>query len=81
MLSERAAMWEVFSRVLSLRNARQIAIRVCAEYNFPFVEPIAVLPGLFSWTIVTNASNTGINARIRVSKRTGSVVSASFVRR
>ena len=71
-------MFGFFENKLSLDEAKEIAQRVCSEKNWRFKEPVTVLPGIFSWTIVTNAASAGLNARIKVSRRTKGVTAASY---
>lgn len=63
---------------LTQQDAAAIAKAVCAENGWPFLEPVAVQPGLFSWTIVTNAQQIGCNVRVRVHKRSGKITMKAF---
>ena len=64
----------------SLEEARTLAARICRENGWTFREPVRVLPGLFSWTIVTNGGMRGVSARITVSRFSGQVTRAGYLK-
>ena len=64
--------------MVSRAEAIQIARAECALRGWPWLAPIEVHWGLFSLTVITNAESRGCNARIRVRRRDGAVVSADL---
>ena len=64
--------------MVSRAEAIQIARAECALRGWPWLAPIEVHWGLFSLTVITNAKSRGCNARIRVRRRDGAVVSADL---
>ena len=73
-----AGLWR---RGLSPDQAREIAAAVCRERGWIFLDPVRILPGILSWTIVTNGKNRGAAARVRVSRLSGRVIGAGYVPR
>ena len=55
--------------------ALEIAKVVCSENDWPWLEPVQIHGGLRNWTIVTNSTRIGMNARIVIRRRTGEVIS------
>jgi hypothetical protein len=63
---------------MNRQRAREIAQEECKARGWDWIEPIHVHWRLLSYVVVTRADAKGGNARIRVRKRDGAVVSAGF---
>lgn len=57
--------------------AREIAQRICRENNWPFLEPVRLRKGWFTWTILTNADAIGTNVVVTV-KPDGKIIKVNF---
>lgn len=59
----------------------RIARDACRLAGWPWVEPVIVRRGVFSWTVITNAESIGSNVRIVVRKKDGHITKQSFAPR
>ena len=62
-------------------QALDIARRECASRGWPWEEPVRIEGGFRSYVVRTNSHSRGANVIIRISKSSGAVLSATFVRR
>ena len=67
--------------IISEDEAIKIAREECARRNWTWIEPVKVSLGMRAWTVRTNAPGLGAIAIIKVHKRKGDVISASYVGR
>lgn len=65
-------------RCLTADQAIAKAKEACAEEGWPCLEPTRAQSGWFSWTVTTNTGCLGCNARIKISKKNGAVISKCF---
>ena len=66
--------------MISKAEAREIAKEVCKEKGFPWVEPVYVKWGLFSY-FVWGGGRKGGNLTMRIRKKDGAVLSAGMTPR
>lgn len=58
-------------------DAKEVAKKECDRQGWPWLEPVTVSWGVFSFTVRTNATNRGANVTIKVRKKDGAIVSAA----
>jgi hypothetical protein len=56
----------------------QIAQLTCKEKGWAWKEPVRIVSRCFTWLVITNANYLGQNALIKISRRTGKVISCGF---
>jgi hypothetical protein len=66
---------------ITKQQAEELAMAECARLNWPWLGPIQVHWGLFSYLVRTNTNNRGGNAYVRISKKDGRVLSSGFADR
>jgi len=66
---------------ISKEDAIKIAKYVCKNEDWHWLEPVSVLNGFRKWTVITNHECIGLNARIVINKKSGEVISKSFIKR
>lgn len=68
-------------RLLSREAIVEIARRKCEDEGWPWDEPVLVQEGIVHTCVTTNADKKGANVRIRISSRSGRVISAGIAGR
>lgn len=63
---------------ISKEDAIQIAKNLCTEHDWLWLEPIAVVSRLGSWIVRTNDGWRGSGAFIKISKKSGEIISAEY---
>lgn len=66
---------------ISEEEALELAHAYCLEKNWPWYGKIDIRSEGSKWSIMTNSENLGGNVNIRISKRTGEILSAGFASR
>lgn len=64
---------------MTREEAKTIAREECARRGWPWMEPISVHWGFFSYRVWTNSNCRGANASIRIRKKDGKILSAGIV--
>src|SRR5260370_30434468 len=63
-------------KAMSEDECIRIAHTICEQEGWPWLQPVRVKKGFFSWTVITNAES--VNARIVIRKRDRQVMQKSF---
>lgn len=63
---------------ITKKKAEELARAECHRMNWPWIGPIRVHWGLFSFLVRTNTNNRGGNAYFYISKKDGHVIKSGF---
>ena len=76
-MSVRSTLFGPVTKEEALAVARQ----ECNRRGWPWMEPVTISRGLFSYRLMTNRNKRGGNVRMRISTRNGSILEAGFAPR
>jgi len=71
----------VAKKIMTVDEARTIAIAICEKQGWPFFDPVRIYSGKDFWVIRTNCHAIGCNAVITVDKKTTEVIEIGFAPR
>jgi hypothetical protein len=74
-------MFSIAKNRLTREEILILARKKCETEGWPWIEPVRILNGLFSWTVVTNYGMRGRNVRIVINKKSSEVAKWSYIPR